>query len=587
MRFTENKIVLKVGRYCPTFLNKEANILDLTLKPKTTDHLQNKKKIKDPIVTGTIITIWALLLVFIVYPVGKAMITSIMVNGRISFEHYIYLFKQTWLRKTFFNSMKLAITVATISTFIGYCYAYAINRTDIPCKGFFRQMSLLPIISPPFMFALSVILLLGKNGLITKKLLGLTSFNIYGFKGLVLVQSLSMFPVAYLVLDGVLKAICPDLEDSAFNLGATRRQVFKTITLPLSIQGIASAWLLVFVTSLADFGNPVILGGDFDVLSVQAYLQVTGMFNTPRGAAIAFVLLVPALIAFFLQRNLSKKSVVTVTGKPSTSGLMKAHPLAKHILTILLSLTSLMTLAFYGVIIYGCFVKLWGYNWSLTLENFVYAWDVGKLSIRATITMAGIATIIAGFLSMIIAFLMVRKEFFGKKAMGFVTLLGYAIPGTLVGIGYILAFNTPPLMLTGTMWIIIFCFIFREIPVGIESGIATLNQIDPAIEEASLNLGASTSYTFTHVTLPLIKPAFFASLAYSFVRSMTAVSAVIFLVTARWNHLTALVLAQTEIMRLGPASVLSFFTIIIVFVAFGLIRLSLGQISYTSPRIGG
>ena len=561
--------------------------MELTFKPNTAEQLQNKKKIKDPIITGAIITIWALLLIFILYPVSKAMITSIMVDGRVSFEHYIYLFKQAWLRKTFINSMKLAVTVATISTFIGYCYAYALNRTDIPCKGFFQQMSLLPIISPPFMFALSVILLLGKNGLITKKLLGLTSFNIYGFDGLVLVQSLSMFPIAYLVLDGVLKAISPDLEDSAFNLGATRRQVFRTVTMPLSLQGIASAWLLVFVTSLADFGNPVILGGDFDVLSVQAYLQVTGMFNTPRGAAIAFVLLAPALIAFYLQRNLSKKSVVTVTGKPSTSGLMKAHPLVKHILTILLSLTSLMTLAFYGVIIYGCFVKLWGYNWSLTLENFAYAWDVGKLSIKATVIMAGIATVIAGLLSMVIAFLMVRKEFFGKKAMGFVTLLGYAIPGTLVGIGYILAFNTPPLLLTGTMWIIICCFVFREIPVGIESGVATLNQIDPAIEEASLNLGADTAYTFTHVTLPLIKPAFFASLAYSFVRSMTAVSAVIFLVTARWNHLTALVLAQTEIMRLGPASVLSFFTIIIVFIVFALIRLSLGQISYTAPRIGG
>jgi len=171
--------------------------------------------------------------------------------------------------------------------------------------------------------------------------------------------------------------------------------------------------------------------------------------------------------------------------------------------------------------------------------------------------------------------------------MNFVTLLGYSIPGTLVGIGYILAFNTPPFLLTGTMWIIVFCFIFREIPVGIESGVATLSQIDPSIEEASRNLGASTRYTFTHVILPLIKPAFFASLAYSFVRSMTAVSAVIFLVTARWNHLTSLVLAQTEIMRLGPASVLSLITIVIVFTVFALIRLCLGQISYTAPRIGG
>jgi iron(III) transport system permease protein len=397
-----------------------------------------------------------------------------------------------------------------------------------------------------------------------------------------------MFPVAYLVLDGVLKSINPDLEDSAFNLGASRFQVFSTITVPLSLPGVLSAWLLVFVTSLADFGNPMVLGGNFDVLSVQAYLQVTGMYNIARGSTLATVLLVPALFAFYLQRHImSKKTYVTVTGKPSGSSIMGVKPVTKWILTGFAALISLITIAFYGVVIYGCFVKLWGYNWTLTLEHFNYAWDTGWLSIKSTVIMASIATVISGFLSMMIAFLMVRKEFFGKKAMGFVTLMGFAIPGTLVGIGYILAFNTLPLLLTGTMWIIVFCFIFREIPVGIESGVATLTQIDPAIEEASRNLGADSKYTFLHVTLPLIKPAFFASLSYSFVRSMTAVSAVIFLVTARWNHLTSLVLAQTEIMRLGSASVLSCVTIVIVFIAFFIIRLGVGSSEHISPIIGG
>lgn len=547
-----------------------------------------KKKISDPWITATVAVIWASLLIFIVYPVGKAIWTSILVDGKISFANYIYAFTQDWLRKPLFNSLKLGVVVATIATIIGYGYAYGINRTNMPAKGFFRQMALLPVISPPFMFALSVILLLGKNGLITKKLLGLTNFDIYGFPGLVLVQSLTMFPVAYLVLDGVLKSINPDLEDSAFNLGASRFQVFTTITLPLSLPGVLSAWLLVFVTSLADFGNPMVLGGNFDVLSVQAYLQVTGMYNISRGATLATVLLVPALFAFYLQRHImAKKSYVTVTGKPSGSRIMGVKPTTKWILTGFASLLSLLTIAFYGVVIYGCFVKLWGYNWSFTLDHFKYAWDTGWLSIRSTVIMASIATVISGFLAMMIAFLMVRKEFIGKKAMGFVTMLGFAIPGTLVGIGYILAFNTPPLLLTGTMWIIVFCFIFREIPVGIESGVATLTQIDPAIEEASRNLGADSRYTFLHITLPLIKPAFFASLSYSFVRSMTAVSAVIFLVTARWNHLTSLVLAQTEIMRLGSASVLSCVTIVIVFIAFFIIRLGIGSSEHISPNIGG
>ena len=547
-----------------------------------------KRQIRDPLITVTIGLIWISLLVFIIYPLARSFWTSLAVNGKVSLENYAYVFTHQWLRAPLYHSLYLGVVVATVATLIGFGYAYGLNRTSMPAKGFFRQLALLPVVSPPFMFALSVILLLGKNGLVTRKLLGLTDFSIYGLPGLVLVQSLSMFPIAYLVLDGVLKAINPDLEDSAFNLGATRSQVFRSVTLPLALPGIASAWLLVFVTSLADFGNPMVLGGNFDVLSVQAYLQVTGMFNVARGATLAVILLIPALIAFYLQRFwIAKKSYVTVTGKPSSAGLAGVKPVTKWALTGMVSLLSLIIMAFYGVIIYGCFVRLWGYNWTFTLDNFVYAWDVGKDSILSTVIMAGIATVISGLLAMIIAFLMARKSFFGKRAMGFVTLMGYAVPGTLVGIGYILAFNSPPLILTGTMWIIVCCFIFREIPVGIESGVATLNQIDPAIEEASLNLGADSRYTFTHITLPLVKPAFFASLAYSFVRSMTAVSAVIFLVTARWNHLTALVLAQTEIMRLGAASVLSFLTIVIVMAAFLIIRWCLGSSPHAAPHIGG
>ncbi|HEY8463464.1 MAG TPA: iron ABC transporter permease, partial [Bacillota bacterium] len=400
-------------------------------------------QIQDPLVNLTVTVIWISLFLFIIYPLGRSLWTSLVVDGKFSFANYSYVFKNAWLRKSLVNSLELGAIVASVATVIGFGYAYGFNRTSMPAKGFFRQLALLPMISPPFMFALSIILLLGKNGLITKKLLHLADFNIYGLHGLVIVQSLSMFPIAYLVLDGVLKAINPELEDSAYNLGASRFKVFTTVTLPLALPGIASAWLLVFVTSLADFGNPVILGGGFDVLSVQAYLQVTGMFNVSRGATLAVLLLIPALVAFYLQRYwLAKKSYVTLTGKPSSASLMGVTPLVRWILTAVATIISLIILAFYGVIIYGCFVKLWGYNWTFTLEHFVYAWDVGKDSVRSTTIMATVATIIAGFLSMVIAFLMVRKNFLGKKAMGFVTLMGYAVPGTLVGIGYILAFNS-------------------------------------------------------------------------------------------------------------------------------------------------
>ncbi|NLL48665.1 MAG: iron ABC transporter permease [Firmicutes bacterium] len=529
---------------------------------------------QDPVLFITLIIISISLLVFIVYPLFKVFLLSIRPRDAFTFDVYRGIFGQWWLRQSLYNSLLLGTITATTSTIIGFLFAFALNRTNIPWKGFFGQMVQLPMISPPFMFTLSVILLLGRNGLITKGILGLTNFSIYGLNGLVLVQTISMFPIAFLTLNGVMQGINPDLEEGALDLGASRFAVFRSITLPLSVPGLASSWLLVFVTSLADFANPMVLGGTFDVLSVQAYLQFTGMFNAPRGTALAMMLLIPAMVAFLVQRYwVSKKSYVTVTGKPSSPRILAVSPWLRWSLFALCSLVCLVILAFYGTVIMGAFVKTWGVDFSFTLEHWRYAWDVGVNSIKSTVFLALIATPITGILAMIIAFILVRKHFPGKKLLGLTSMLAFAVPGTVVGIGYILAFNEPPFILSGTAAIIVLCFVFREVPVGIESGVASLIQIDRSIEEASTNLGASTGYTFSRITLPLIRPAFLAGLFFAFTRSMTAVSAIIFLVSARWHHLTVLILSQTEIMRLGAASVLSLILIIIVLGAFAIMRL--------------
>ncbi|NMA61602.1 MAG: iron ABC transporter permease [Firmicutes bacterium] len=533
---------------------------------------------QDPILLVTLIIISVSLFLFIVYPLYKVILLSVKPRDVFTLDVYKYIFGQWWLRQSFYNSLLLGTLTATASTIVGFLFAFALNRTDMPGKPFFEQMVQLPLVSPPFMFTLSVILLLGKNGLITKGLLGLTNFNIYGLKGLVLVQTISMFPIAYMTLNGVMQGISPDLEEGALDLGASRFAVFRSITLPLSVPGLASAWLLVFVTSLADFANPMVLGGTFEVLSVQAYLQFTGMFNAPRGTALAVMLLIPAMIAFLVQRYwVSKKSYVTVTGKPTSRRILEVSPWVRWSLFIFCSLISLVIISFYGTVIMGAFVDTWGVNFNFTLKHWRYAWDVGYNSIKSTVFLALIATPITGILGMVIAYILVRKEFPGKRLLGLISMLAFAVPGTVVGIGYILAFNEPPLLLSGTAAIIVLTFVFREVPVGIESGVASLIQIDKSIEEASTNLGASTGYTFSHITLPLIKPAFLAGLFFAFTRSMTAVSAIIFLVSARWHHLTVLILSQTEIMRLGAASVLSLILIIIVLIAFAIMRLVVGD----------
>ena len=214
---------------------------------------------QDPILLLTVLLVSAALLIFIVYPLVRVFWLSINPRGEFTLDVYRQILDSWWLRQSFYNSLLLGVLTATFSTLIGFIFAFALNRTDMPLKGFFGQMVQLPMISPPFMFTLSVILLLGRNGIVTKAL-GLSNFNIYGLNGLVLVQTISMFPIAFNTLNGVLQAINPDLEEGALDLGASRWHVFRSITLPLSIPGLASAWLLVFVNSLADFANPMVLG---------------------------------------------------------------------------------------------------------------------------------------------------------------------------------------------------------------------------------------------------------------------------------------------------------------------------------------
>ena len=521
---------------------------------------------------ATIVVVFALLGLFIIYPVFSVFRLSMTTSEGFSWEVYRSLFGHARYFQSIRNSVVLGIFVATLATAIGFVMAYAIERLRIPGHNLFRSLAILPIVSPPFMFALSVILLFGRSGLITRHIFNLDVGTIYGLKGLMLVQTVNLFPIAYMTLSGILKGIDPDLETCALNLGARRPQAFLTVTLPLAMPGILASWLIVFVTSMTDFGNPIIIGGDFDVMSVRAYLEFTGMGNLPRGAALAMLLLTPTVLFFLLQKRiLSNRSYQTITGKAARRSMLPV-PLATRVgFTTFATVVSLFVILLYGTIIAGSFVQLWGVDWSFTLRHFVYSWDVGATTMGRTVLLALISTPITAFLGMIIAFLVVRRRFVGRHFMELLAMLSYAIPGTAIGIGYVLAFNDAPFRWSGTAFILVTAYVFRNVPIGVEGGIAALKQISSEIEESSTNLGANSAYTFRTVTLPLIRPAFFAGATFAFVRAMTAISAIIFLVSARWNHMTVLILAQTEILRLGAASVMSFALIVVVMVVIYII----------------
>ena len=527
----------------------------------------------DPLLAFTIIFTMVSLVVFAVIPLVKVLIQSfISYEGTVSFDAYLRAFTSEENFKALSHSLTLGAASGILSTAIGFLFAYSAAYVHMRWKRLFNLIAMLPIVSPPFAIALSIILLFGSRGLISYTLLGLQDVNIYGFRGLLFAQTLSYFPIAYLLLNGVLGSIDPSIEEAARNMGASRGKTFLHVTLPLCLPGIANAFLLVFIKSVADFGNPITIGGNYQTLATQIYYQAIGNYDMQGGAAVAILLLLISIGLFALSKLwVEKKTFVTITGKAARGRVLIDE---KHIAAPINAgcyLISAIVIGLYILIPLVSFVKLWGINYTFTLEHYRYAFGIGMKSLRDSTLMAALATPVTGILAMVIAFLTVRKRFVGRKAMELISMLGMTVPGTVMGIGYVLSFNTPPLVLTGTMLIIVLSYVFRYLPVGVQSGVTSLKQIDPSIEEAAADLGANSFTTFTTVTLPLIKTAFFGGLVYTFVKSMTSISAVIFLISARYKLLTVSILDQVDSGKFGVASALSTMLIVVVYIAIAIL----------------
>jgi iron(III) transport system permease protein len=493
------------------------------------------------------------------------------------------------------NTVFLAVAVGAGSTLLGLAFALISARTAFRYKGLLRVMSVLPIITPPFVIGLAVILLFGRAGAVTALLYDWLDIPrsrwIYGFAGVALAQLLAFTPIAYLVLLGVVQGISPALEEASQTLRARGWTTFRKVTWPLLRPGLAAAFLLGFVESMADFGNPLVLSGNFEVLSVKIFFAVVGAaHDQSRAAVLALVLLVFTLAAFWAQQRwLGRASYTTVTGK-GDAGLPAPLPRGLRWLCYGIALPwAALTLLIYATIFVGGFVRAVGRDYSFTLDHFLAGFSVEMgarglhftgaawPSLTTTLTIATVAAPLTAGVGLLTAWLLSRQDFAGKRAFEFGTLLSFAIPGTVVGISYILAFNVPPIEITGTAAILVICFVFRNMPVGVRAGIATLAQIDKSLDEASHTLGARSATTIRRVVLPLLRPAIVASLVYSFVRAMTAVSAVIFLVTAEYNMATAYIVGRVEAGEFGLAIAYSCVLIVIMLVAIGLIQLGVGE----------
>src|SRR5574344_543887 len=543
--------------------------------------LDRKKLFADPVLITAIIGIFLFLLLFIIYPLSILLVDSVYSEGKFTLSVFTLIFGMPGFRKAIINTLKVGMVSGILATVIGFLFAYVdmyVNVGNRFVKGLFSAVSILPVVSPTFVLSLSAILLFGRTGVITRNVFNLSTTKLYGLPGIALVQTLTFFPVCYLMLKGLLKNIDPSLEDAARNMGASRWKVFTSVTFPLMLPGLGNAFLVTFIESVADFANPMIIGGNYDTLATSIYLQLTGAYDKSGATAMAVVLLVISMGLFLLERYwLERKSVATLTGKSSRERARMTDKSVRIPLVTMCAIISVFVLTLYVLVVFGSLFKIWGKDYSLSFRWYKYVFkNSGYKVFLDSIWLSLIASPITALLSMMIAYLVVKRKFYGKGLMEFLSMLAMAVPGTVLGVGFIRGYTSGLFHtgfmrgLYGTGAILVIVFIVRSLPIGTRSGIAALRQIDKSIEESAYDLGADSFKVFTTVTLPLIKDSFFSGLVTAFVRSITAISAIILLVTPQYLLITVQI---NEFAEKGSFGLACAFASILILITYGAVLL--------------
>ncbi len=544
--------------------------------------LDRKKLMADPIMMTTIVLIVTFLTLFILYPLAILLVDSFYGENGLSLDSFRRILDMPNFRTAFWNTLKVGMLVGLLSTAVGLLFAYVevyvkLNKFT---GGLFKVVSTLPVVSPPFVLSLSMIMLFGKAGLITRFLLHIYDNSVYGFWGIVVVQSLTFFPVCYMMLKGLLKNIDPSLEEAARDMGAGRMKVFTSVTLPLMLPGLGNAFLVTFIESIADFANPMLIGGSYDTLATTIYLQITGAYDKAGAAAMAVVLLSITLMMFIIQKYyLEAKTAATLTGKASRGRTLIADKGVTRPLSILCGGVALFVMIMYICVPIGALFPTWGYKFTpLTFKWFgqVFTKYKGLKAFTDSFTLSLIAAPITALLSMIISYLVVKRNFRGKGFIEAVSMLAMAVPGTVLGVGYIRGFSGGLFHtgfmqgIYGTGLILVIVFVVRSLPTGTRSGISALRQIDKSIEESAYDMGANSFKVFMTVTLPLIKDSFLSGLVTAFVRSITAISAIILLVTPQFLLITVQI---NEFAEKGAYSIACAFATILIIITYGSVLL--------------
>ena len=528
-----------------------------------------KKLVKEPLLFVTILAVILCLLIFVIYPILR--VFSFPSPG-----DFIRIPQNLRYLRAIRNSLLMVLLSTSTATLFGFIFAYTVTRTEVPLRKLFKVISILPLFSPPFMVAFSYLMMFGKNGLITAHLLGMR-ISLFGWHGLWLSETIAFFPIAALVMEGVLQSISPSLEYAGRNLGATGFKLFRTITFPLARPGVAGAALLVSIQVLADFGNPIMIAGDFSVLATEAWMRIEGWGDVSGAAVLSSLLLLPSFIIFIIQRYwVGERSYVTITGKISRIEIEPVKWYVKYTLFTVCLVVSVMILLVYLGIFMGAFVRGWGFDWTPSWKHLAGIFSRSPELVHS-FTFALCAGLISSVFSIIAAYLVSRKPFPLKRFVDFTCILPAALPGIFFGIGYSISFTRPPVDLYGTAAIIILSMVFWNVSMGYQTGIGTFRQISPSLGEAASNLGASSMKIFWQIEAPLVRNSFFSAFIVSFIRAITTLSVIVFLSTSKNVVATFTIMNLVSDGFYGKAAALTSLLLVIALSVLGLAKLLIGK----------
>jgi len=507
--------------------------------------------------------LFLLLALFLLYPIIAVLLKSLQGPSGFTLGHYQAFFSTDYYFQSLYNTLLLGVINTVVCVVVGFCLAYMTTRGPWLLRKPFKVIALIPLIAPPYLFALSLIILFGRNGLVTRALD--LHWQLYGFTGVVISQSLAFIPLAYMMIESTLMSLNPNLEESAYDMGATEATILRTITIPLLAPGLLKAALLIFVMTIAEFGNAAILGGRTPFLAPDTYTVITGESDFNMGSVLSVVLIVPCIIIFFVHNYLLEgKKFTTIGGKPVASEPRKITPLVLVPFVIITTVAAGAILVCFGVVFVASFYKILGVTHNAVLSNYLDF--TSNHAIYNSIRVSFMAAVIGAAVGVLLAYVIVRGKFFGRSFIEMVSLSGFALPGTVLGIGYLLAFSAPPLKLTGGIMILALNCVFRFIAVGVEAGISKLHQIHIEIEEASADLGASFFTTFYKIVLPIMFPAFIAGFVYTFMTAIVSLSAVVFLVSPGFDLASVKIFDAAVYGEIGIASATTMKLVLIVMI---------------------